>query len=354
MYVYRTSQFNDKAERYGIQSRIDDLCAELETQRIDEVQARFERVYPYLKRRILNRRLIARILRVDDEQLLCLLDIFKRGDNDYEQFLEAPVEYGRIYLDPQLDEHQLQNWLAEKKIKQRQEKQLPELPPEVLPWLEHPGWDLETLTEDWVIYESEEWVTQFRKREIQDAWKIYYQILLGIRDETNQPEEFLEASNVKLCGLNNHYVLYSHLETTDAIVGGVLFLLAPFDRKPSIEEITQVGKRTALFDGSHTSNILARQLRLSQLTPFARRSYPAYLLADEESWLEIERGNEANLALSVEEEEILKSVSTTAPGIGSLPLFINGRAGSGKSTCCFICLPITAIGSTTTSEDAAS
>ena len=332
MYVYRTSQFNDKAERYGIQTRIDDFCVELETQRIDEVQARFERVYPYLKRRILNRRLIARILRVDDEQLLCLLDIFKRGDNDYEQFLEAPVEYGSIYLDPQLDEHQLRNWLAQKKIKQRQEKQLPELPPELLPWLEHPGWDIETLTEDWVIYESEEWVTQFRKHEIQDAWKTYYQITLGIRDETNQPEELPEASNVKLCELNNHYVLYSHLETTDATVGGVLFLLAPFNRKPTTEEITQVGKRTALFDDSHNSNILARQLRLSELTPFARRSYPAYLLADEESWLEIERGNEANLALSVEEEEILKSVSTSAPGNGSLPLFINGRAGSGKST----------------------
>ena len=332
MYVYRTSQFNDKAERYGIQSRINDLCVELETQRIDEVQARFERIYPYLKRRLLNRRLIARILRVDDEQLLCLLDIFKRGDNDYEQFLEAPVEYGRIHLDPQLDEHQLRNWLVEKKIEQCQEQQLPQLPPELLPWLEHPGWDIETLTEDWVIYESEEWVTQFRKREIQDDWETYYQIILGIRDETNQPEEFPEASNVKLCGLNNHYVLYSHVETTDATVGGVLFLLAPFESKPSSEEITQVGKRTALFDGSHTSNILARQLRLSQLTPFARRSYPAYLLADEESWLKIERGNEANLALSVEEEQILKSVSTSAPGSGSLPLFINGRAGSGKST----------------------
>ncbi|HEY9675731.1 MAG TPA: hypothetical protein V6D11_30080, partial [Waterburya sp.] len=63
MYVYRTSGFNNKAELYGLQERIDDWCVELETQRIDEVQARFERVYPYLKRRILNRRLIARILR---------------------------------------------------------------------------------------------------------------------------------------------------------------------------------------------------------------------------------------------------------------------------------------------------
>jgi tetratricopeptide (TPR) repeat protein len=68
------------------------------------------------------------------------------------------------------------------------------------------------------------------------------------------------------------------------------------------------------------------------LTPYARRSYPAYLLADEVSWLAIERGKEANLALSMEEEQILKSVSRAAPGQGSLPLFINGRAGSGKST----------------------
>jgi hypothetical protein len=50
MYVYRTPQFNAKAERYGIQSRIDDLCGELQTHRIDSVQARFDRIYPYLKR----------------------------------------------------------------------------------------------------------------------------------------------------------------------------------------------------------------------------------------------------------------------------------------------------------------
>ncbi len=332
MYVYRTSGFNEKAERYGIANRIDELCLELETQRIDDVQARFERVYPYLKRRILNRRLIARILRVDDEQLLCLLDIFKRGDNDYEQFLEAPVEYGRTHLEPQLDLAQLRNWINGQKFRQHLAQQLPELPPTLRPWLEPPGWEMETITEDWVIYESEEWVTRFRKREIQDAWETYYRMILGIRDETTQAEEFPALSNVKLCVSNNYYVLYSQLETADATVGGVLFLLAPFDHKPSGAEITEVGKRTALFDGSNTTNILARQLNLSELTPFARRSYPAYLLADEESWLAIERGKEANLALSAEEEQILKSVSTSKPGNGSLPLFINGRAGSGKST----------------------
>ncbi|HEY9671419.1 MAG TPA: hypothetical protein V6D11_08250, partial [Waterburya sp.] len=316
----------------GLQERIDDWCVELETQRIDEVQARFERVYPYLKRRILNRRLIARILRVDDEQLLCLLDIFKRGDNDYEQFLEDPREYGRTYLEPQLDQHQIRDWLTREKTKQHAVDKLPELPPELYPWLEPPGWQMETLTEDWVIYESEEWVTRFRQREIQQAWEIYYQLISGIKDEIHPTEEFPDLSNVKLCTLNHHYVLYSLLETADTFIGGVLFLLAPFNHKPSRAEIIEVGQKTALFDGFDTTNILARPLRLHDLTPFAQRSYPSYLLADEVSWLAIERGKEANLALSLEEEQILQSVSAPAPGQGSLPLFINGRAGSGKST----------------------
>jgi len=332
MYVYRTSQFNDKAERYGMQTRIDDLCAELETKRIDEVQSRFERIYPYLKRRLLNRRLIARILRVDGENLLCFLDIFKRGDNDYEQFLEAPIDYGRTHLEPQLDLRLLRHWLIEQTTQQHLVQQLPELLPQLHPWLEPPGWEMQTDSSDWVIYESEEWVTRFKQPEIQDAWEIYYQIISHIRDEITPVEEFPNLSNVKLRGLKNYYLLYSELETTDTFIGGVLFLLAPFDHKPSGEEITQIGKTSALFDGSEETNILARQLSLCELTPFARRSYPAYLLADEESWLAIERGKEANLALSAEEEQILKSVSTASLGEGSLPLFINGRAGSGKST----------------------
>ncbi|AFZ16196.1 hypothetical protein [Allocoleopsis franciscana] len=332
MYVYRTSGCNDKAELYGLQGRIDDLCLELETQRIDEVQARFERVYPYFKRRILNRRLIARILRVDDEQLLCLLDIFKRGDNDYEQFLEDPREYGRTHLEPQLNLQNIRDWLTREKNKQPPVEKLPELPSELRPWLEPPGWEMETLTEDWLIYESEEWVTRFRQPEIRKAWETYYQLVAGIRSGTHPCEGFPDLLNIKLCTLNQHYVLYSEMQTADTFVGGVLFLLAPFNHKPSREEILQVGQKTALFDGSTTSNVLARPLSLHELTPFAQRSYPSYLLADEQSWLAIEGGKEANLALSVEEEQILQSVSSVAPGQGSLPLFINGRAGSGKST----------------------
>jgi hypothetical protein len=57
---------------------------------------------------------------------------------------------------------------------------------------------METITEDWVIYESEEWVTRFRKREIQDAWETYYQMILGIRERNpSQAEEFPDLLQCK-------------------------------------------------------------------------------------------------------------------------------------------------------------
>lgn len=59
------------------------------------------------------------------------------------------------------------------------------------------------------------------------------------------------------------------------------------------------------------------------------RTYPYYMLADENLWIEMERDPMGNFSLSDEEARILR------PPKGApiqFPLFINGRAGSGKST----------------------
>ena len=63
----------------------------------------------------------------------------------------------------------------------------------------------------------------------------------------------------------------------------------------------------------------------------SRRAYPAIMLADEDLWTDLERESLGNMALSPEESEVLSSVRD--PGDSDpFPLFINGRAGSGKST----------------------
>jgi hypothetical protein len=67
---------------------------------------------------------------------------------------------------------------------------------------------------------------------------------------------------------------------------------------------------------------------LGDVTRIAFRGYPAFLLADDLAWKAIENDAVANLALSSEEEALLHKASR-----GNLqPVFINGRAGSGKST----------------------
>lgn len=62
-----------------------------------------------------------------------------------------------------------------------------------------------------------------------------------------------------------------------------------------------------------------------------QRAYPAVILADDDLWIDLEKEPLANIALSPEESELLESVRKSDPQSG-FPLFINGRAGSGKST----------------------
>jgi hypothetical protein len=56
----------------------------------------------------------------------------------------------------------------------------------------------------------------------------------------------------------------------------------------------------------------------------ARRAYPSYLVIEPETWKKVQFDESSNLALSVEEEDILDGTE--------YPVFIDGQAGSGKST----------------------
>jgi hypothetical protein len=68
---------------------------------------------------------------------------------------------------------------------------------------------------------------------------------------------------------------------------------------------------------------------LKLLLQASRRAYPTLLLADYDLWAELQKDTQANLALSPEETTLL---DTARRAEGGFPLFINGRAGSGKTT----------------------
>ncbi|NER35126.1 MAG: hypothetical protein F6J93_14105 [Oscillatoria sp. SIO1A7] len=327
MYVYTTAQVHKKAEKFNLRETVNKLCKDTHPlTRLDRFGASH-----YYKRSVKNFRILAKVERVEEDIVLCLLDILQRGSNEYDKLLKDPIKVGEQLFVALIDTYKMHQWLEQQKESENQQpSQKPPLSQEMSIWLQNPGWEVES--NDIVIYESEEWVTRFRTREIHDYWQTYYKIIsdyiIGCNEKKYQ--KIPRWTGVILCeGEYDKHILFSKVLAERTHSRQVIFfLIAPFKKKPSDEEIIRVGQEI-FFD---QPQILATPPKLNELTRFARRAYPGYLLADRDSWHAIERGGESNLALSAEEEQVLKSVSVPEQNQDSLPIFINGRAGSGKST----------------------
>ncbi|MGD2183404.1 hypothetical protein [Lusitaniella coriacea] len=327
MYVYRTPAFNEELEKQsGLSTdHFQSLCADLEEMTLEQVFARFERVYPYLKRKEGNLRLIARVRRVGKDRILCWLAIFRRGDRAYGDFLRDRADFAARRLETQISSPQLQQWLQDHKATNSKPPQPtpPSLSVELLPWLKRPDWSIDTRGS--LIYESELWLMQFATPQIQNNWKAYYSAVEQLASNGDLGN-LTRWQGIHLYQTEDCSLLYSCIVTSDATERRVLFLLAPFAHPPTEAEIEDA--IAAIWESGEPEHTFT----LDRLTTLARRAYPSYLLADEENWLLIEREDSTNLALSAEEEAILHDVSTSS---ASLPLFLNGQAGSGKSTMLF-------------------
>ncbi len=337
MYIYTTPRFDEQARQHGIQSQVAELLVAIKTQGITAVEALFERNYPYLKRPVRNLRLVGKIRRVDNWEVLCLLEVFTRGGKEYEAFLRNPEEYGQLHLEPAVNSQQLAVSLNAQREEQHLVTRRQPLPDKLYHlWLERPSWARNTA--DIIICESEVWVNQFKQRDIQLQWKTYHEIITNLVGDSqfNNGIRRHETDwlNIYLCGnpSEHRYILYSLVKTVDLPHRNVLFLLATFDRDPVLTELAEVGQATHVFTSQNTQTLFSQNVTFDNLSRYTRRSYPGYLILDGDVWLELEQEAGINLALSVEEEEILHELSTAEHNTHSLPVFINGRAGSGKST----------------------
>lgn len=329
MYIYTTPRFDGQAKQHGIQGQVAELLVAIRNQGTTAVKALFEWNYPYLKRPVRNLRLLGKIVRFKDERVLCLLDVFTRGGKEYEAFLRNPEEYGRQYLDALVGDADLENSIRAQQEKQRQPFRQPFLPDRYHGWLQRPTWARNTA--DRIICESEVWVRQFQRQDVRDRWQTYYEIVVGIV-EGEAPGQPAPWPNLYL-SQNSHYsVFYSALETADRTSRGVVFLLASFAEHPTDAALEEVLRLTNVVTTDGTHCIFSSPVTFDILSRYTRRAYPDYLVIEPEIWLEVERESGINLALSVEEEKILHELSSPDVEEASLPLFINGRAGSGKST----------------------
>ena len=322
MFIYRTRLFEEQVQQQSkLDEQIDRLCDELAAMSVEQVQSRFERIYPFLKRKEGNLRLVARIYRIDKTPILCWLTLFRRGDRAYEEFLRDRENYAHQSWASEVETLQLRAWLQQQQASPP-ETASPLLPETLQPWLERPHWAINT--NRLLIYESQTWVKQFQTPTIHQHWYSYNHLILDLVDSDTPLGFFYAQWGVHLYENDDYFVLYADLITEDDFPREVLFLIYPFIYRPSAVEIKQIIAENEID--------LTQPLCLDDLTNAAQRAYPSELIVDETYWLAIEDESATNLALSVEEETILHSVSTSSP---SLPLFLNGQAGSGKSTMLF-------------------
>lgn len=264
---------------------------------------------PYLVKKKLGGRqgrLIADRRTVGDHAVVVFLAILIRGDRAYEdQFAKDPIGYGQRHFKDLVSDDELSHFIAETTRT---------TPPPAKPKPSEPEYGMlynafahhNDSAADELICESKEWVEQVTHDRISNQLVRFCQPCLDAL-----PKEpglhFLPVTGKSGWGI---WVLRSE---------GRLFLVAP------VTEET-VGQAKALAD--HYREELKNRDATTVLQA-SRRAYPAIILADEDLWIELEKEPLANMALSPEESEVLESARRSE---GAFPLFINGRAGSGKST----------------------
>lgn len=263
---------------------------------------------PYLVKKKLGGRqgrLIADLRTVEDHAVIVFLSIMIRGHHAYDrEFGRDPIAYGQRHFAHLVSNDELARYVNDRTHKG---------PP---PEKGHPSeaeyaflfnafsHQVESGAED-LVCETKEWV------ELVTQERVVMQLAL--------------VSDTCLNALSAQPGL--HYAPVQKPGWGIWFLRSPgrlvlltLCIGQNAAEAESIARRTAAdLDGRDATTILRA----------SRRAYPALILADSDLWLDLEREPLGNMALSPEESEVLESVRTSST---AFPLFVNGRAGSGKST----------------------
>ena len=321
LFVYRTAQCHQDAETYGVQDHIDDL-----TQRITQSQALWGLsafVHPFwVKKRLGNRhtRLICRIEshKINEEMhdVLVLMRIMQRSDHHYTELFLNIKQNGELMYQEHVQHSVLMTWLKQQVMSPavQQKPALSEAESSVLYGVRNQFQHTEQQHQQEMVYDSWTW---FEKSPVilneQDWHEVATRLGDAVSDATQDGLHDLgQYAGYRACFYYSLQYRFGYLSLEAECESVVLS-----DRHVSM---------SALMDlVAHQSSDQIKQ----KICQAARRAYPMACLFDEQQWLSIQYDSAANLALSPEEAHVL---SQTRQQERPFPLFINGRAGSGKST----------------------
>ncbi len=306
LLVFVTERCENDARTHGLFGEIERF-----RERVESAQgtSQFDPFPPpyFVKKKLGGRqgRLIADHRKVGDHAILVFLAILIRGDKHYEEFSADPAAYGQRHFANLISDEAITKF-----VEQRTKESLP--PEKPSPDGEEYGFLYEAFShrsgsarED-LVCETEGWVSQVSQDRIAKQLAILCSPCLQLLSK----EVGLHFADVpgkpswKVWGLRTPGRLLLITLETDGKAD---------QARAAVDEITEK------LDAADGHEVLR----------YSRRAYPAIILADDELWIDLEQEPVANMALSPEESEVLESARRAE---NPFPLFINGRAGSGKST----------------------
>lgn len=317
LFVYITQECEKDAKKHG---RWKDVLKLKERTVSDQRVNLFDRYPPpYLKKRFARQeRLIAAEREIGEQMVVCFYRMLIRGNDEYSYFKDSPNQYGDNHFAPLVSDEELKVWLEEQ-LDQHELGTKPTPNDVETTFL----WDViakdNVFEADTYLYESEDWVKAIQSEHFQTR---LYPIAETIIDTTQ--EEGDEFQTMTVPGAGNVEMLYRHFsEYRKVFIAGIY-------EKDNQEEKDRILNRYHEVLTKPLEEVVEEDIIRS-----SNRSYPALITAVENNWIAIEKNDESNLALSPEESSLLESAHSLNEDESiqtGFPLFINGRAGSGKST----------------------
>ncbi|MDX1977666.1 MAG: hypothetical protein SFT94_08330 [Pseudanabaenaceae cyanobacterium bins.68] len=284
----------------------------------------------WVKRLTIRYRILAKLVIIDGTEVFCLTHLLQRGGREYPEFLDNCERFRDQHM--QIPQSSLRDFLH-----QRQQEQLlppvPILPAQYYEWLRPPR--LMRASGDHScpeisIYESRLWVEQWRNSAspLLPFLGLAYELLCSLLGISQQPSLRMDGkfTGLQIVADQNRQLslVFSVIHPRDQPHRQIILLYQAFLGIPEYVDQAKIGKELELFGTTVERNHLEYSLELDQIARRCCRCYPDYLVCEQQLWQNLETSQDSNLALSGEEEQLLQQIR--------FPAFINGRAGSGKST----------------------
>jgi hypothetical protein len=326
MYVYCPTWVRGDSAAYNAEKNLSTLVTRLEKGDRTLLSQLFDIRYPYWKRNLLrNLRLLGQLRYLGEVPVLVLFALWLRGSHEYHYFLKQRQnpDYQK-WVKGLVPDDVLQVWLAQRQ-QEHSQNLLPALPEALFAWTQflnasHP--------KERLVLESGEWVRQGQALTVVQRRQAYQAVIQLVDDEEGrlyqQLPSFYQGAEIRCWQEGSLHLAVSLVQVREYQGKRFPFLIGIYDHAPEQKERFALGRQTRLFGiGTDQPDILRHPQPLEVWKQYSYRAYPDYMVADETIWLEMQETKEGNLALSMEEEAVLQS--------RSMPLLINGRAGSGKS-----------------------